>query len=181
MSDTFFNPEEDYSVPEQVSSYMKFVDGENKFRILGSFAEGSAIRGVSYWKTVDGQRKPIRLPMGSNVPVAELEMNKFGEYDQPKYFWTMPVWNYTVNRVQLLEITQKTVLNYIKQQISNPKWGDPRDYDFIVTRGKEGERTVYSTTNDPKEPLSEQASKAYSEFNCDITKLFEGLDPFATK
>ena len=177
MSD-FFKKDEQYEVPS-TSNYMKFEDGDNRFRILGSFHDDTAIRGTVYWTTTDGKRKPVRLPMGTAVPVDELELNKFGEVDVPRHFWAVPVYNYQEKRVQILELTQKTIINYIKKQAENPKWGNPRDYDFIVTRSKEGERTVYTVTNDPKEPLDGAILKQYRDMNIVITRLFTGDDPFA--
>src|SRR5258708_4666498 len=112
MSD-FYNKNDSYDIPS-TSNYMKFEEGDNRFRILGSFAENSAIQGVEYWKTVDKKRQPIRLQKKEDgtfpaVPASELEMNKFGEPDYPKYFWALPVWNYQDEKVQILEITQKTI------------------------------------------------------------------------
>lgn len=176
MSD-FFKKDENYSIPS-TSGYMRFEEGENRFRILGSFAEGTAIMGMEYWKTIDGKRKPIRVKPGVSVPVSELEMNTFGELDRPRYFWALPVWNYQEKRVQILEITQKTILSYIKKQAENPKWGDPREYDFTVTRGKENGKTVYTVTNDPKEELPSEIMEQYLAMSINLNALYEGKDPF---
>ncbi len=178
----FYSGDQDKEIPS-TSNYMQFEDGDNRFRILGSFAEKTAIRGIEYWKTVDGVRKPIRLAPNAdgtfpNVPSNELEVNKFGDLDKPKFFWAFPVWNFSEKRVQILEITQKTVLGYIKKVIDNPKWGDPRDYDITVTRGKEGEKTVYTVTNDPKEKLDKAIIDAYISTNIKMQALFTGDDPF---
>lgn len=178
MADNFYKAGEENDIPN-TSNYMKFQDGDNRFRILGSFAEGTAIQGIQYWKTVEGTRKPVRIHRNDSVPMEELEINKFGEQDTPKFFWALPVWNYEEKRVQILEITQKTVLNFIKKQIDNPKWGNPRNYDFIVTKEKQGEKTVYTVTNDPKEDLDKTILKQYEDTSIDINKLFLGEDPFA--
>ena len=173
----FYKKGEDMSIPV-TSRYMRFVDGDNRFRILGAFSEGTAIQGIEYWKTVDGVRKPIRIHRTEAVPVEELELNKFGDPDIPKFFWAFPVWNYEDKKVQILEITQKTILNYIKKQIDNPKWGDPRDYDFIVTREKQGEKVIYTPSNDPKEKLDSKILDIYLSTSININALFEGNDPF---
>ncbi len=178
----FYDEKDNYEIPS-TSNYMKFEDGENKFRILGSFAEKTAIQGIAYWKTIGDKRTPIRLPKKADgsvpaIPMSELEINKFGNMDLPKYFWALPVWNYQEKKVQILEITQKQILTSIKSYIGNKKWGDPRDYDIIVTRGKEGEKTVYTTTVDPKEELEAMVLEAYSATKINIKALFEGKDPF---
>jgi hypothetical protein len=177
MSD-FFKKDEDYSIPS-TSNYMKFEEGDNRFRILGSFADGTAIRGVVYWKTVNGKRGPVRLKPGIAVPVNELEFNpKTGEVDQAKYFWALPVYNYQEKRIQILDVTQKTILNYIKKQVENPKWGDPRDYDFIVTRTLEKGKTTYTVTNDPKEEIDKKIVQECKDMNINIAALYDGKDPF---
>ena len=176
MSD-FYSKDEDYNIPS-TSRYMRWQDGDNRFRILGAFSEGTAIQGIEYWKTIDDTRKPVRIHRTESVPVEELELNKFGEPDIPKFFWAFPVWNYAEKKVQILEITQKTILNYIKKVIDNPKWDDPRDYDFIVTREKQGEKTVYTVTNDPKEKLDKSIIDIYLDTPIRIGALFTGEDPF---
>ncbi len=175
----FFSKNESYDIPS-TSNYMRWEEGDNRFRILGSFADGTAIRGTEYWTTVDGTRKPKRLKMGVPVPVEELEMNAFGEPDRPKHFWAFPVWNYQEKRVQILEITQKTILDFIKKQVENPKWGDPRQYDIVVTRTKEGNKTNYTVSNDPKEPLDKSILKAYQDMSINTPALFTGDDPFSS-
>jgi hypothetical protein len=177
MSD-FYAEGESYEIPSD-SGYMSFEEGDNRFRILGSFREGTAIRGTSYWKTIEGARKPVRLKPNVVVPTHELEMNKFGEMDRPKHFWALPVWNYQEERVQILEITQKTILEVIKKQIDNPKWGDPRSYDFTVTRSEEKGKTKYSVTNDPKEEIDPGIVQAFKDMHINMQALYEGGDPFA--
>lgn len=183
MSD-FFAKEESYDIPS-TSNYMKFEDGDNQFRILGSFADGTVIQGIEYWKTVEGKRKPIRLAKQldgtfPSVPMSELEINKYGDQDMPRYFWAMPVWNYQDKKVQILEITQKTILNYIKKMVSNSKWGDPINYDFIVTKAKgKNDKVEYTVTNNPKEAMPGEIMDTYKNTFINIKALFDGEDPFA--
>lgn len=180
MSD-FFGKEE-VEIPS-TSNYMRWEDDDNVFRILGAFSEGTAIQGLEYWTTIDGKRKPVRLAKKADgtfpsTPMSELEENRFGELDMPKYFWALPVWNYAEKKVQILEITQKTIIKSIKSYIANPKWGDPRDYDVIVNRGKEGEKTVYTVTVNPKEKLDKSILDQYLNTYINLAALFKGDDPF---
>lgn len=181
MSD-FYDANDTYEIPS-TSNYYKFEDGDNRFRILGAFSDKTAIQGIEYWKTVDNQRKPVRLQKNTDgtfpsVSVQELEVNKWGNTDTPRFFWAFPVWNYEEKRVQILEITQKVILQYLKKVIANPKWGDPREYDIIVTRGKEGDKVVYTVSNDPKEKLDKEIVDMYKNTGINIYALFSGEDPF---
>lgn len=177
---SFFNDNEDYSVPSN-SRFMKFEEGDNRFRILGSFSDKTAVRGNVYWKTVDGKRNPVRVRLGVPIQMNELEINPFtGELDLPKHFWALPVYNYQEKRIQLLEINQKSVIDGLKKTIENPKWGDPRDYDFIVTKTVEGKRTSYVVSYDPKEELDESIVDQLESLNINMEALFDGRSPFDT-
>lgn len=180
MSNNFYDDKEDYGIP-QTGKYARIEEGENTFRILGSFREKTAIQGLLYWKTVEGKRKPIRVPKGTNIPASELEINKFGEIDQPKFFWAFPVWNYEAKAVQILEITQKTILRPLQRSIENEKWGDPREYDIIITRGKPDEKPLFSFSVNPKEKLDKGILKMYHDMDIYMQALYEGGDPFAGK
>lgn len=67
----------------------------------------------------------------------------------------------------------------IKKQVDNPKWGDPRDYDFTVTRTEEKGKTTYSVTNAPKEALDPGILQLYKDTPLNMAALYEGGDPFA--
>lgn len=168
----------DYEVPS-TSNYMKFEEGENRFRILGSFGEKTAIMGTEYWKTTDDNKRiPVRIKLGESVPVGDLGINNFGEPEMPKHFWALPVYNYKEKRIQILEITQKSILQAITALAKNKKWGNPKDYDLVVTRVDE-KKISYSVTPDPKEKLEEGILKMYKEMNININALFTGDDPFS--
>lgn len=166
---------ENYKIPV-TSNYMKFEEGENKFRVLGS-----AITGLEYWKTVDGKRSPVRLRPGIAVPIAELETNpQTGELEMPKHFWAFPVFNYADNRVQILEITQKTLQKAIKGYLDNSKWGDPKQYDITVTKTKDNGKTNYTIMPDPKEPVHEDILTQYKNTTINLAAVYDNKDPFMT-
>lgn len=183
---SFYDEKENYEIPS-TSGYMKFEDGDNTFRILGSFAEKTAIQGLIYWKTnAEGKRNPVRVPKNPDgtfptTPTSEFEVNKFGQLDIPKYFWALPVWNYADKKIQILEISQKSILKGIQAYLGNKKWGDPRDYDIIVNKGKEGDKTVYTFTVDPKEPLDASIVDMYLNTKINIKALFKGEDPYLSE
>jgi len=175
MSDTFLPT--GYEVPT-TSNYMKFEEGENRFRVLGS-----PILGTEYWITKeDKKRAPKRLRMGIPVPQGEIEINpQTGEDDIPKHFWAMPVWNYAAKRIQILELTQSTIMKALRAYAANTKWGNPRDYDVIVTREKVGGKTQYSVMPDPKEEVGQEILEAYEKVHINLEALYDGADPFASQ
>ena len=158
-----------------VSNYFRFIDGENRFRVLSS-----AIIGWEYWVTEGDKRKPVRKRMGESIPVEELGIDKWGNPEQAKYFWAFVVWNYNDSRIQILEITQATVRKPIKTLTLNKKWGDPAEYDIVVTKSGVDKETEYQVTPDPKEKLDKKILDEYKKTNINLEALFTGDDPFAS-
>ena len=165
-----------YKEPE-TSNYMKLEEGENRFRVLGS-----AIVGLEYWKTIEGKRTPIRVHLNDKVEMSELEENpKTGELNMPRVFWAFPVWNYKSEKIQVLELTQKTIRDAIKSLVANKKWGSPMDYDIVVVRDESTGKTKYTTTPDPKEPVDEKIAQMFKTIFIDLNKLYEGKNPFVNE
>lgn len=158
----------DYEIPDSSTGYMKFEEGENRFRVLSS-----AIIGWESWvKDKEGNRRPKRWRMEEQIPAEEIG-------DDPKHFWAFVVWNYKTERVQILEITQKGIMRSIKALTKNEKWGDPKNYDIVVTRtGKTMQDTEYQVTPDPKEDLDKGIKKFYEDLEIDLEALYRGEDPF---
>ena len=100
--------ENDYKLPS-TDNYMKFREGENTFRVLSS-----AIVGYEYFTK---ENKPVR----SKLPFDETPNIKDG--GDVKHFWAFAVWNYADERVQVLELTQKSIMQNMKALIDNKRWG----------------------------------------------------------
>lgn len=156
-----------YKIPESPSNYMRFQEGANTFRVLSS-----AIVGYEYF-TVDN--KPVR----TKEPFEAIPDNiKVGGKIKP--FWAFVVWNYQLKMIQILELTQKSIMSSMKANIDNPKWGSPKMYDITVTRSGEGLDTDYVTQAEP--PISEPEQSildAYSKKKVNLDALYLGEDPFA--
>jgi hypothetical protein len=171
--------EDDYKVPT-TSGYFRFQEGENRIRILGSFIDKTAIRGMEYWTTDDkGVRKPNRVHEGDPIPVHEIELNpKTGKPEMPKYFWAFPVWSFRDSRIQIMELTQKTVINAIKSLAENNAWGDPENYTISIVKGTDNGKVTYSVLPEPKSEMPHEAGEALFTTPVRIEALFSGLDPF---
>ena len=155
-----------YTVPDKSNGYMKFRQGENRFRILAS-----PILGYEWWIDEDGKRKPMRVRMNGRVPI------EFA--DTTKHFWAMPVWNYEIQQVQILEITQKGLQKTLASLAKHPKWGTPLGYDLLVERSGEGLETEYSLTPEPKEALDPEIQTVFNRLTINLEALYDGADPFA--
>lgn len=161
--DGFLPP--DYKEPE--GNYMKFKDGENVFRVLSS-----AITGFEYW-TADN--KPIRSKTMWKSTPKDIRVEK-GKPTAIKHFWIFVVWNPVAEKVQILEVTQKGIMTAMKAYIGNKQWGDPKNYDFTVTKSGSGLETEYVVMANPPTPAPDV------KFDIDLEAIFEdGGDPFASK
>jgi len=94
------------------------------------------------------------------------------------YFWAMTVWNYKENKVQVLTITQKTIMGALVQLEENTEdFGDLKNYDIIINKSKVGDKTSYTVQGTPSKPLTEEIKTAFEESKVDLSKLFDGKYP----
>ena len=159
----------DYEVPS-TSNYMKFIIGDNRFRILAS-----PIIGWETWTEENGARKPLRTPMKKPFTVDVVD-----NPEEIKHFWAMPVYNYQDKRIQILEITQKGIQKTLKALARDEDWGSPvQKYDLVVTRTGDGMETRYEVLPKPASPMDDSIIKEYETMKINLNALFDGDDPFA--
>lgn len=162
----------DYQVPASSGNYMKLVEGVNEFRVLSK-----PVMGYEYWNT---ENKPVRAKdLWVSTP-DDIKLNRDGSQTAIKHFWAFPVWNYASKSVQILEITQTTIMGAIQSLVNNPKWGSPQEYDLTVNRTGSGLDTEYSVMPNPKTPLDEEIKKSFLEKKINLEELFVGKDPFGS-
>lgn len=154
-----------YEVPKSSGNYMKFVEGKNKFRILSS-----AIVGYEWWVEQNGTRTPKRVKTWDEAVEQGI--------DPLKPFWAFVVWNYNESKVQILELTQKGLMNSIKALVDDEEWGDPKQYDLTVTRTGKDKETKYALTPSPAKTLDLMITEQYKSMNINLNALYTGEDPF---
>ena len=88
------------------------------------------------------------------------------------------VWNLNVKKLQILEITQSTILKPLQELVSNEDWGDPRAYSITITKKGEKLETEYTLVPSPAKETPADVLKQYQEANIDLDVLFTGGDPF---
>lgn len=154
----------------------KFLDGDNRFRILGE-----AIRGNELW--IGG--KPYRKPEGEVFSREDLERadpsKRDTEPQRPKYFWMCPVIDMADQQVKILEITQRSVQEGIMALIENGDWGDPTKYDIIVKRSGKDMDTSYQVIPNPPKPLPAALVQAWNDVESagfNLLAVFDNEDPF---
>jgi hypothetical protein len=158
----------DYIIP-QTSNYMKFQEGANAFRVLSP-----AVFGYEYW---NNSNKPVRSnAQFTSTPDAKVDQN--GQI-KVSHFWAFAVYNYQIKKIQILQINQKGIKEYIQGFNNNPKWGNPQGYDIVVNKSGAGVETSYTVMCEPHTPVAPEVLEAYKGMNINLEALFSGSDPFA--
>ena len=157
-------------------NYLRFTQGENKFRIIGSSDDKPTpgfIHGTLGWAEEGGKKRPIRWEEGTQAPM------QFA--DKPRNFYAFVVYNYNESKVQILELTQIKLQAELLQLAQDEDWGDCRKYDISVVRNGEGLDTTYAMNPKPIKKMDEDlraiAKAELSRIN--LPALFKGEDPFA--
>jgi len=156
---------------ESVSRYIspsKLPAGKTKFRFLGDpmfFFE-------TWIKNPDGSSTPKRFAMDEDIPLSEVGP------DGVKQVMATKVYNYTQKAIQIMSITQVTILSPLKLASENKKYGEPTGYDTYISKTGVGQQSRYTFDKDPKEKLSDEVIKADKMVEMDLHLLLIGADPF---
>lgn len=155
-----------YEAPVSEGNYFKLKKGTNTFRILSP-----AIVGWEYWSK---ENKPVRSREAWEERPENAKVSESGQFQ--KHFWAFIVYNYEAKKVQIMEITQKTIQEALEGLAENKKWGDVSTYDIVVKGDGDGLERTYTTL---PEPHSEAPKVDISGIN--LEALFVGEDPFTSK
>jgi len=150
-----------YVPPKSNSGYMRFEEGENRFRVMSS-----AIVGYEFWTT---ENKPVRskTPFQS-TPNGKVQNGKVSI----KHFWAFVVYSVKEKKIMILEITQNGIQNAIFELTKNKDWGAPQNYDIIVNRAGDGLETKYNVMPCPHRETPQEAVDAYNK----LRGLYEKYD-----
>ena len=154
-----------YETPVNVSSFMKLEDGANLIRIVSN-----AVPGYEYW---DVDNKPHRSKVKWETQPVNIRLTKEGKPTPIKHFWVFLVYNYKLEAVQSLELTQATVMKSIKALVDNPAWGNPTKYDLSIDKTGKDLATKYSVIPNPKTPLTPEITELVKNTDIDLEGIFD--------
>ncbi len=155
---------EDYQAPKNSNNYMKLQDGDNKIRILTK-----PILGWEDWI----ETKPVRYRFDSK-PAKSHDPKK-----PLRHFWAFVVWNYAIERIQILQITQASIRSNIEVLCKDADWGEPYFYDIKINRKGEGKDTEYTVNPAPHKAIDPKVIEQFKENACNLDALFVNGDPFS--
>lgn len=154
----------------------KLKDGEpTRLRFVG---EG--ITGYEAWTE---QKKPIRWESLPEVLPEIVRPDDNGDR-KAKFFICGIVWDYENEMFRVMQFTQKSLLDGVSKYASDEDYGDPTNYDVMITRTGSGIDTKYDYLAKPPAPFSERAPEAAKQFKTlgwNLNLLFEGKHPWSTE
>jgi len=142
------------------SEFVRLTQGDNPVRIFTLPYQFQ----VAWVKDASGANRKLR-PALDNCPLV-----KRGEKIQTR--WLLGVINRKSAAAEVLEIGSQ-IYNGIKNHINDAAWGDPRNYDLNIKRGKPGENPLYTVVARPPTPLTDEDKALVTEFlkTTDLKKL----------
>lgn len=154
---------EGYEVPASGGSYFKLKQGKNTFRVVSK-----PIIGWLGWTT---ENKPERRRTKDDFEGVNLK-------DKIKHFWAFGVYDHNTSTVQVLELTQATILSALTELFQDPAWGSPFGYNITINKTGENLDTSYTVTPTPPSELTNEAKDKVLEKPLNLEALFDGGDPF---
>ena len=175
--------EQGHEIPDKRNQFMKFVQGKNRIRFVGNPISGFVFYGKI--KREDGSEalKPYRRRESEGEFSLEeminrdVRMKPDGEIEGQKYFVMGLVYNYQKEKLQVLEITQKSILKALKSYVESEEYGHPSGYDLTIEKKGDGLNTEYTVVVSPPKPLSAEIENLVGETSCDLQKIFDGEYP----
>jgi hypothetical protein len=172
-----------HEIPDKRNQFMRFVQGKNRLRFIGNPVSGFVFFGKT--KREDGSEtvKPYRRRESEGEFSLEeminrdIRMKPDGEIEGQKYFVMGLVYNYQKEKLQVLEITQKSILKALKSYVESEEYGHPSGYDLTIEKKGDGLNTEYTVIVSPPKPLSDEIVEAVGNASCDLQKIFDGDYP----
>lgn len=154
------------------------IEGEKRIRFVGQGITGL----VAWTEPAPGEKNgyPIRWEVEPSEYPENIQKNKKTGKPDVKDFLAGIVWDYDVQQLLIVEITQKTVRQAIAKYMRDSDYGDPHGYDFKISREGEGINTEYTTIATPPKKLSDEIQEAWDNEGNKIVlaALYDGEDPF---
>jgi hypothetical protein len=142
------------------------------------------------WGTCDGASRPFRFDYEPTPEDITAEMGDFEPREgrggpgtaDVKFAIAVPVYNYESGKVQVLQITQKSILKELDSISQMEDYEDLLSWDFSISKKGSGLTTEYTVRPVPRKKGSqEHIDAAWLESKAegfDLTRLLTGGNPF---
>lgn len=141
----------DYEIPKAPSRYTKFVKDETvKIRILAQEWDKTTQIFYEYFDIRWDKPKPVRS-------INEFEDTPWiKEWEYQKEVWSVKVWNYDEEIVQIMSIQQKTIKEAIMSYYEEEAYWNPTWYDLKISREWDKLLTKYKVVALPPKEFDEK-------------------------
>lgn len=164
--------EEEYELPIMESKYVKFDEGENRYRVLS--------RRITGWLYFNHQGKPVRVRKKEDIVFSDIGDNKNGwGKSNPAHFWSFVVRDYKNKRISILELRQIGILQAFDAQLREDWYEDPTTYDIKILRKWVGLDTKYTFSVGKVSSIPSEIAEAFAGTPIDLDRLYEWGDPYA--
>ena len=161
-----------YESPKKESKYLnKFEQGSTKFQVLAEDPENAFIWGWQIWH----DHKPIRQMTMKDMPTGDIGFD--GNESEPEFFWSMVIWNITLNKLQILNVTKRQIQKQIESFIDSD-WGNICNMCLEVKREGQQLETRYTVIPTRLKKVPSEIMQEFELLDIDLTLLFDGKDPF---
>lgn len=153
-------------------NYFKITEEPQEFRILTS-----PILGYEYFAIDGDTARPVRQKEAfDGIPSDSRDGNA------PKEFWAFVVWNHTISKIQIMEVTQQSIKKAILMYVQDSEnWGDPKKYDLRIFKTGKGKETRYTVNALPKSKFESDSDEKWAfelAKGVNLSALYDGADPF---
>ena len=168
-------------------SLSKIPDGGSvRFALLTD----TPLEGYECWGQANGANKPFRFEFEPTYDDVVAEMGEFEPREgrggpgtaDIKFFIALPVYGYDTGKVQVLQITQKSIIKELDAISQLEDYENLLEWDFQITKAGTGLTTTYTVRPMPRKKGSqEHIDAAWLEAKSDgfdITRLYTGGNPF---
>lgn len=157
-----------YELPKNNSGFTKFEkDKTTKIRVLPSGLDQDAIIFFEYFDESGEKPKPIR----SLKPFNDMPWIK--EWRKAKECWSMKVYNYETEQIEICTINQSSIKQVIMWFFADEDYGEPTKYDLKISKTGEALETKYSVTPTPPKAFDMKLIE-WIDKNIDWTWFIQG-------
>jgi hypothetical protein len=153
----------DVSTP---NDFMNLKEGMNQVRVFTN-----PYQFIVHWvKDASGVNRKIKCAV-NNCPLCKKGV-------KTQYRWYIGVIDRTTDMAKILEISSQ-IYKGIKDYVSDPDWGDVKQYDINVKRGPKGSQPLYTVVGKPKKPLTADEKEMIANFKekLEISKFTQPPTP----
>jgi hypothetical protein len=168
-------------------SLSKLPDGGSvRFALLSD----EPLEGWECWGSANGTNRPFRFDFEPTYEDIVAEMGEFEPREgrggpgtaDVKFFIALPVYSFDSGKVQVLQLTQKTLIKELDAISQLDEYENLLEFDFSVSKKGSGLTTEYAIRPLPrKKGAQEHLSAAWIEAQAegfDISRLLTGANPF---